>query len=489
MGILAVAIAFMLSLLLRDVLAATPLLLFFAAVLISTWYSGLLVGVIVAVLSLLSANYFFFTPQTLITADSAVVGRIVILLLFAGLVYVLRRSRQQALDELKRSRDQLAIILRDVADGITVQDATGKLNYANFEAARALGYTSSGALLAAPLDEIMRDFEMFDEEGNLFPRQSLPGRMALLGMRYPEATIRFIHKPSGQERWSVIKARPIFDAKGNVTSAINLFQDITKAKIAEQTVFQGREQLRVTLASIGDGVIATDVKGNITFLNPVAAQLTGWAERQALGRPIEAVFRIINEDTRQPAANPVGRVLREGVIVGLANHTLLISRQGAEVPIHDSGAPIRDQAGALIGTVLVFRDVSEQRNAERALEASEARYRNLVENASDMIYSLDLDGTILSVNAAGEQLLGYSRDEIIGKPVEQFVVSQYVTMMDNMLQRKIEGQEETTYELELIAKDGRHLRVEVNSRLMNDDKGKRGIFGIARDVTARERAE
>jgi PAS domain S-box-containing protein len=488
-GIAAVAAALLLSLLLRDFISATPLLLFFAAVLVSTWYGGLVVGVFSAILSLLSANYFFFTPQALIQADPTAFGRVLILLLFAGLVYVLRRSRQNALGALEQSRDQLAIILRDVADGITVQDATGKLIYANFEAARALGYATSEALLAAPLREIMQDFEMFDEDGQPFPPQSLPGRMALLGMRFPEATIRFVHKPSGQERWSNVKARPIFDAKGNVTSAINLFQDITKAKTAEQSVFQQREQLRVTLASIGDGVIATDIKGNITFMNPVAAKITGWRERDALGKPIQDVFRIISEDTRQPVPNPVERVLREGAIVGLANHTLLISKQGAEIPIHDSGAPIRDQANKLIGTVLVFRDTSDQRKAEQALEASEARYRNLVENASDMIYSLALDGTITSVNATGEQLLGYTREELLGKPVKPLIVPEEFEMMLAMLQRKVEGEEETTYELGLIAKDGRRLRFEINSRLMSDEKGTRSIYGIARDITQRQRPE
>ena len=215
--------------------------------------------------------------------------------------------------------------------------------------------------------------------------------------------------------------------------------------------------------------------------------MTGWREREALGRPIEAVFRIINEDTRKPTPNPVERILREGAIVGLANHTLLISKQGAEIPIRDSGAPIRDQSNTLIGTVLVFRDVSEQRRAEKALEASEARYRNLVENASDMIYSLDLDGNLLSINAAGEALLGYSREELIGKSVAPLIVPKYMEMMVDMLQRKVDGQEETTYQLELIAKDGRTLLVEVNSRLMSSDNGERAIFGIARDLSLSQR--
>ena len=109
----------------------------------------------------------------------------------------------------------------------------------------------------------------------------------------------------------------------------------------EAAVQQERDLLEVTLASIGDAVIATDAATIITFLNPVAERLTGWPAQEALGCPLMDVFRIINEHTRQPADNPVDKVVREGVIVGLANHTALLARDGREVPIADSGAPIR----------------------------------------------------------------------------------------------------------------------------------------------------
>jgi PAS domain S-box-containing protein len=123
------------------------------------------------------------------------------------------------------------------------------------------------------------------------------------------------------------------------------------------------ERFYVTLASIGDAVIATDADGRITFLNAVAEALTGWPRADAEGKPIGEVFQIVNMETRQPAENPALRVLREQQIVGLANHTLLIAKDGAERPIDDSGAPIRDTAGRLLGAVLVFRDMTEQRRA------------------------------------------------------------------------------------------------------------------------------
>jgi PAS domain S-box-containing protein len=134
---------------------------------------------------------------------------------------------------------------------------------------------------------------------------------------------------------------------------------------AVATAYQ-QERFRITLASIGDAVIATDAAGRITLMNPVAEALTGWTAAEASGQDLAAVFRIINEMTRQEVESPAMRVIREGVVVGLANHTLLIARDGAEIPIDDSGAPIHDATGNLQGVVLVFRDIAERRNAQLA---------------------------------------------------------------------------------------------------------------------------
>ena len=121
----------------------------------------------------------------------------------------------------------------------------------------------------------------------------------------------------------------------------------------------------MTLSSIGDAVIATDTNGVVTFLNPVAESLTGWKHGEAAGRPLEKIFHIVNEQTRQPLDNPALRAIREGVIVGLANHTVLIARKGTEIPIDDAGSPIRDADGKTVGAVLIFRDVTERRRVER----------------------------------------------------------------------------------------------------------------------------
>ena len=147
-----------------------------------------------------------------------------------------------------------------------------------------------------------------------------------------------------------------------------LNKEIRARKLSEMEIRKQREWLHVTLSSIGDAVIATDVQGRVEFLNSVAEELTGWKLAEAIGKPVSVIFSIFNEFTRQPVEDPVGQVLRQGIIVGLANHTMLRARSGAERPIEDSAAPICGTDGALIGAVVVFHDVTKQHQDRVALE-------------------------------------------------------------------------------------------------------------------------
>jgi PAS domain S-box-containing protein len=185
------------------------------------------------------------------------------------------------------------------------------------------------------------------------------------------AAICFLLEP----RFTFISSRPgdllglsFFIVMGAV---ISLLME-TLHRFRWQTI-EEQQRLRVTLASIGDGVIATDTDGRITFVNSVAAALTGWPEVEAIGQTLESVFRIINEQTRQPLANPAVKVLETGFVGGLANHTLLITRDGREIPIDDSAAPIRGPSGDLVGVVLIFRDITRQRLAEKTLREADRR--------------------------------------------------------------------------------------------------------------------
>lgn len=170
--------------------------------------------------------------------------------------------------------------------------------------------------------------------------------------------------------WLEARAYPIMDESGHPVKIIEHLRDVSERKDAEEAIRKSEERLRITLGSIGDGVIATDAMGLIERMNAVAVALTGWPEEDAVGVPLTDVFKIVNEDTREPVENPVNKVLREGKIVGLANHTVLLARNGRECPIADSGAPIRDADNEIVGVVLVFRDQTREREYENALRQS-----------------------------------------------------------------------------------------------------------------------
>jgi two-component system cell cycle sensor histidine kinase/response regulator CckA len=174
------------------------------------------------------------------------------------------------------------------------------------------------------------------------------------------------------------------------------------------------ELFKTTLQSIGDAVISVDTDRDILQMNGVARQLTGWGEAEALGQPLARVFRIINEDTRAEVESPVERVLREGVVVGLANHTLLIAKDGKERPIADSAVPIRKEKGESSGVVLVFRGQVEERAAQETLRQAGLHNRSLIEASLDPLVTLDPEGKITDVNEATIKVTGCPREKLTG---------------------------------------------------------------------------
>jgi PAS domain S-box-containing protein len=187
-------------------------------------------------------------------------------------------------------------------------------------------------------------------------------------------------------------------------------------------IYEQGERFRTTLASIGDAVMTVDTRARVTYLNAVAEELTGWKCDEAQGRSMHEVFNIVNETTRAPAENPVDRVLREGITVGLANHTILISKKGLERAIDDSAAPIRNAEGRIEGVVLVFRDVAERRKTERQLAISQARKTAILESAMDAILTIDAEGKLITFNPAAEKMFGRRREEVVGRDMAELIV-------------------------------------------------------------------
>ena len=248
---------------------------------------------------------------------------------------------------------------------------------------------------------------------------------------------------------------------------------------------QQRKWFEVTLASIGDGVITADVNGNVTMLNPVAEQLTGWTTAEAKGQPLEKVFHIINEDTRVEVENPALRAIREGVILGLANHTLLIKKDGREVSIDDSGAPIK-VAGETVGAILVFRDITERRKAEQA----RALLAGIVDSSEDAIISKSLDGIITSWNHSAERVFGWTAKEAVGQSIIMIIPDELRDEETMILSRLRQGQRIEHFETIRQTKDGRRLNISLSiSPVRNKDGKIIGASKIARDISERVRIE
>jgi PAS domain S-box-containing protein len=265
------------------------------------------------------------------------------------------------------------------------------------------------------------------------------------------------------------------------------------ARSAQGRANERRELLRVTLRSIGDAVITTDIHNSITYLNEVAENLTGWDFDSALRKPLETVFNIVNESSGARVESPAVRALREGVVVGLANHTQLIRRDGTVCAIDDSAAPIRDERGRVSGCVLIFRDVSGARELERerAQQLLSARLlAAIVESSDDAIISKNLNGIIQSWNAAAERMFGHAPQDAIGKHISLVIPPERISEEDEIIARLRVGDRIHHYETERVRADGRRIQVSLSISPIKDASGTVvGASKIARDITERKRAE
>lgn len=251
---------------------------------------------------------------------------------------------------------------------------------------------------------------------------------------------------------------------------------------ADIALRRSEENLAVTLHSIGDGVLATDSDGRVTRMNSAAEKLTGWTQAEAQGRSVGEVFRIINEETRQAADIPVDLVLATGKIQSLANHTTLIARDGREIPIADSAAPVRDKNDYILGVVLVFRDVTSERYEQE-------RFKTVVEAAPSAMIMFDVTRRITLVNSQTEKIFGYARDELLGQRIELLTPErfrqEYVESVFASTQPRTMGVDPALYGLR---KDGTEVPVEIGLSPVTTVEG---VFVLASviDISERKRTQ
>ena len=283
---------------------------------------------------------------------------------------------RRELDGLKGKLDRFTKFVEGADDLLTEVDSTGCFVHVNETAQTVFGLSPKECVGRMAFDFIHPD----DRQ----PTMEAFGGWIQQRVRSAEFENRQV-SVDGEVRHMHWTINPHYDAEGNVVTITSIARDVTRRKEMEEqlrrtceeleqkvlertaSLAAEKERLAVTLRSIGDGVITTDAAGMVTMINEVAEELTGWPQEEACGRELPEIFHIINEQTRDVCKDPVARVLKTGAIVGLANNTVLVARDGSERIIADSGAPIQDDAGEVIGVVLVFRDSTQKRRAEQRI--------------------------------------------------------------------------------------------------------------------------
>jgi PAS domain S-box-containing protein len=379
----------------------------------------------------------------------------------------------------------LAALVDSAEDAILSKDVNGIIRSCNRAGELLFGYTAA-ELIGRPV-RILIPADRQAEEDHILAR-------IRRGERVDHFETKRVTK-DGRLLDISLTVSPVRDATGKIIGASKIARDITEQRRAAAELAAQQAWFRVTLASIGDAVIAADAAGQVSYMNGTAERLTGWPLAVAEGRPLSDVFQIVNEKTREPIENPAGLVMRAGEIVGLANHTLLIGRDGAEYPITDSAAPIRDAEGRMLGVVLVFRDVTEERRAEEAIAEQREWFERTLESIGDAVIATDVQGRTVFMNAVAEHLTGWTAEAARGRPsrdVFKIVHEQTRRPVESPVSRVLS--EGTVVGLAnhtlLIATDGTERPIDDSGAPIRNREGRMvGTVLVFRDVTERRRGD
>jgi PAS domain S-box-containing protein len=363
-----------------------PFIFFFPAIAIAAWYGGLGPGVLAVVLGGMASDWYYIGPRAFGLRNAydiaAICGYVLGSAFIVAAIDSMHRAQRRLLGEIEhrekvqaalreeqerdlanrqiaeRTSARLAAIVEFSGDAILTKDLDGVVQSWNAAAQKLFGY-SVEEIVGRPVT-VLFPKERLTEEDHILARLRKGQAVERL------ETIRVCK--DGHQIHVSVSISPLKDSHGTVIGASKIIHDISARVAAQEALLEEKEQLATTLSSIGDAVILTDADGKITFLNPEAERLTQWKSDDAAGQDLVQVFRIINAHTRLPVEDPVAKVIRLGTVVGLANSTILIAKNGIETPINDSAAPIRRPGGPLFGIVLVFRDFSEHEQTQQEQE-------------------------------------------------------------------------------------------------------------------------
>ena len=397
-------------------------------------------------------------------------------------------ERKRAEETLRESEERFRSLVESSPDHIFMLSREGTYLFSN-EQVNQLGIESGKSLIGRNLRDVYPpDLATFYQRklDQVFSKRQADEFEHLM----PKAESSYYH---------VDILYPILK-NGEIWAVGGICQDITEREKAKSALFDEKERLHVTLRSIGDGVITTDTTGKIVLMNSVAELLTGWTQEEVLGKPLGQVYHIVNEKSRQLCENPVEKVMQTGRIVG-ANHTALISKDGIERIIADSGSPIRDDQGNIIGVVLVFRDITDSMNrlndrlkleiekltrTEAALKESQEKYRSLVESTDDSIYLIDQDCNYLFMNTRHRERLGLPLTQSKGTSYGVCHSKQETDAYREKVKILFETGKPLSYEYQ--SKRDRHYFIRTLSPVM-DGQTVKAVSVISKDITVQRQVE
>ncbi len=398
---------------------------------------------------------------------------------------------------LKGAEQPYRILIEEMSEGAAMLAADDSILYCNSGFAGMLKKpleklmgTSIENYIAPSSEALFRDLLRQGRE------ESCSGEITLLAGdgTFVPAQLSFNTLEMDEARLVYLVATDLSGQK-RIQDELRRAHDELEIRVDERTseLRLSEQRWSTTLSSIGDAVIATDVEGRIAFMNAKAEALTGWTLADASTRPVNKVFKIINEYTRLEADNPVSRVLKEGMVIGLANHTILVRKDGTEIPIDDSGAPIRDGGSKTMGVVLVFRDITKRKHAEDALRESESRFRSVLDNSRDVIYRLNVQtGRYEYISPSAETVVGFSPEELMAMDAETSLSMVHPDDLPAMRAALARMEETGKGELEYrqMTKNGEYRWISNNMSLVKDSAG-RPLYrnGNIRDITGRKRAD
>ena len=478
----------------------TPTCLYLLTIILLSLRGDFLPSAVVSFVAVGCLDYYFIPPlfSFTVTGPTDVVALITFLMVSAIITQLVSRVRKLMQEKLQQSEAYLSEAQR--------LSHTGSFGWR----------ISGGELLTGELLWSEETFRIFQCDSAMKPTigfvvERTHPQDTLLVKQTIERAVKdgkdfdFEHRllmPDGSVKHVHVVAHAKAD-KPNQLEFVGAVMDVTNAKKAQEKLREGERRYAITLSSIGDAVIATDDHARVTFVNRVAETLTGWQSSDAIGRPITEVFHIINEDTRQVVEDPAAKVLRLGTVVGLANHTALLARDGRELPIDDCGSPIIEDDGKITGVVLVFRDMTQRRRAEEsellrrsnerlkraeeALRKSEQRFRTFVDHAADAFFLFDDENMVVDVNRQACQTLGYTREELLGMTPLDFDPDVTPAFLDEN-KSKVDDGIFMTFESRHRRKDGTVFPVEVRGLAFWAD-GRRFRVASARDITERRLTE